>query len=105
MTRRRIPGIISIVAALSALAPALADACGNAVLATDKSIATVKEAEKILNEGDPAEARRRIEALMDGADEFDERTPSAKGPHQPRQTDHLPGQRPDRRSPGRAPQD
>ncbi len=79
MTRRRIYGIIPIVAALSALAPADAIACENAVLATDKDIAAVKEAEKILNAGDPVEARRRIKAIMGGADEFEEETPSAKG--------------------------
>lgn len=79
MTRLRIRGLIPIIAVLSALAPAPADACENAVLATEKSIAGVKEAEKILNEGDPAEARRRIEALMGGADQFNEQTPSAKG--------------------------
>lgn len=79
MVRERFRGIIPLVAALWALAPSPAGACGNSVLATDKTVAAVKEAEKILDDGDPAEARRRIEALMGDADEFDERTPSAKG--------------------------
>ncbi|HRI72317.1 MAG TPA: hypothetical protein PK156_49120 [Polyangium sp.] len=79
MTHRRILGILPIVAALSALVPADAIACGNVVLATDKAIATVKEAEKLLNDGNPAEARLKIEALMNGASGFDEQTPSAKG--------------------------
>ncbi len=68
-----------MVAALFALAPAHAHACENAVLATNEVIAGVKEAEKILNQGDPTQARSRIEALLGSADAFDERTPSAKG--------------------------
>lgn len=68
-----------IIAALWALTPSRGDACENAVLATDESVAAVQEAEKILNGGDPVEARRRIRQLLGGADEFNERTPSAKG--------------------------
>jgi hypothetical protein len=79
MARLRIHGIIPIVAVLCAFAPVPANACGNVVLATDKAVATVKEAEKLLNDGNPAEARRKIEALMNGASGFDEQTPSAKG--------------------------
>lgn len=79
MIRRRIHGIIPLVVVLSAFAPAPADACENAVLATDEVIAGVKEAEKLLNQGKPAQARGRIEALLAGAEGFDEQTPSAKG--------------------------
>lgn len=75
MMRRALP----LLAALAAFAPARSDACMNAVLATEKSIAGVKEAEQILNDGDPAKAQRRIKALLDGADRFREETPSAKG--------------------------
>ena len=78
MTRRRIHGIIPIVAALSTLAPAPANACENAVLATNEVIAAAKEAEKILNQGDPTQARRRIQGLLGGAEAFDERTPGAE---------------------------
>jgi hypothetical protein len=67
------------VAALATVMPSRTDACMNAVLATDKVIAGVKEAEKILDEGNPAEARLRIRGLLRGADAFDEKTPSAKG--------------------------
>lgn len=56
--------IIAAVAALWALTPSRSDACGNAVLATDKTVAAVKEAEKILDDGDPVEARRRIQDLV-----------------------------------------
>jgi len=79
MIRRRIHGLIPLVVVLSALAPTLADACENAVLATDEVIAGVKEAEKILNQGNPVDARDRIEVLLAGKNQFDERTPSAKG--------------------------
>lgn len=71
--------IIAAVAALWALTPSRGDACGNAVLATDKTVAAVKEAEKILDDGAPVEARRRIQDLLGGGEAFDERTPSAKG--------------------------
>lgn len=71
--------IVAAVAALWALAPARGDACENAVLATDKSVASVKEAEVSLDGGDPLKARRRIQEILGGADGFDERTPSAKG--------------------------
>jgi hypothetical protein len=79
MARQRSLMLIAAVAALWALPPSRGDACENAVLATDESVASVKKAEEILNGGDPVEARRRIHEILGGADEFDERTPSAKG--------------------------
>lgn len=79
MARQRSPRIIAAAAALLALAPSRGDACENAVLATDRSVAAVKEAEALLDGGDPAKARRRIKEILDGAEAFDERTPGAKG--------------------------
>lgn len=89
MARLRIHRFLPIVAPVFAcafalvlvlvLAPAPTDACENAVLATEQAVATVKEAEKLLNEGDPAQARRKVKEALGGADEFDERIPSAKG--------------------------
>ena len=98
--RQGLHRIIVVAAALWASTPSRSDACGNVVVATDKTVAAVKEAEKILNDGDPAEARRRISALfghapernrrahakhicevdlISDADAFSEKTPSAKG--------------------------
>lgn len=79
MARRHIHGLIPIVAILAALAPAPTDACENAILATDEAIAAVKAAEKLLNEGKPADALDKIYKTMGSADEFDEQTPSSKG--------------------------
>jgi predicted Zn-dependent protease len=103
MMRQGLHRIILVVAAaiLSTLTPSPGDACENAVLATEKTVAAVKDAEKILNNGDPAEALRRLRALLgqqvrprkrrppakhiceleliSDADAFAETTPSAKG--------------------------
>jgi predicted Zn-dependent protease len=96
--RQGLHRIIVVAAALWASTPSRGDACPNAVLATDKTVAAVKEAEKILDDGDPAEALRRIRALLgqvrprnrrapakhicefiSDADEFEAKTPSANG--------------------------
>ena len=96
--RQGLHQIIAVAAALWASTPSRGDACVNAVLATDKTVAAVKEAEKTLADGDPAAALRRIRALLgqapprnrrapakhscefiSDADAFEEKTPSAKG--------------------------
>ena len=62
--RQGLHRILVVAAALWASTPSRGDACVNAVLATDKTVSAVKEAEKILADGDPAEALRRIRALL-----------------------------------------
>lgn len=77
---RILPAFAPIAFAFAlAFEPAPTDACENAVLATETAVATVKEAEKLLNEGNPVEARRKVKEALGSADEFDERIPSAKG--------------------------
>jgi hypothetical protein len=71
--------VVIVAAALWASVPSRGDACPNAVLATDKTVAAVKEAEKLLDDGDPAEALRRIHDILGSFEVFQEDTPSAKG--------------------------
>jgi hypothetical protein len=90
--------IVVVAAALWASTPSRGDACMNGVLATDKTVAAVKEAEKTLDEGDPAEALRLVRAslgqvrprnrrepakhsceLIGEEDAFEENTPRTKG--------------------------
>src|SRR5271156_1624334 len=59
LMRRGLAWIVALAAALAATAPGAPRACFNAVAETDTSVAAVKEAERILNDGDPAEARAR----------------------------------------------
>ena len=96
--RQGLHRILVVAAVLWASTPSRGDACVNAVLATDKTVSAVKEAEKSLADGDPAEALRRIRALLgqapprnrrapakpicefiSDADAFEEKTPSARG--------------------------
>jgi hypothetical protein len=62
---RRLPVQLLGGAALvfAATAPTGARACMNAVVETDETVAAMKKAERILDEGDPEDARGRVEAL------------------------------------------
>jgi hypothetical protein len=71
--------MIALAALLAATLAPRTDACMNEVLATDEAIAAVKEAEKVLDDGDPAKARKGVLKALGGASEFKESTPSSKG--------------------------
>jgi hypothetical protein len=72
-------GWILAAVVASAAVPSPSDACGNAVLATDKVVAAVKEAEQILDDGDPADARARVDAILGQAEGFGDGTPVSRG--------------------------
>ena len=76
---RSIAASLAVVAALWVSAPSRGDACGNAVLATEKIVAAVKDAEKMLDDGNPAEGRRLIVEALGDADEIEPDTALNRG--------------------------
>jgi len=57
-------GIVALAAGLAAHAPAAARACSNAVAEVEPTVAGVKEAEELLNDGDPGGARDRVSRVL-----------------------------------------
>jgi hypothetical protein len=62
--RRRLPAIVTFAAALVASAPSRAEACSNAVRDADDIVSSCHEAERLLDDGDPGEARTRAAKLV-----------------------------------------
>src|SRR4051794_31817486 len=79
--RRGLPAILALAAALAAAAPSGARACMNAVFEADEVIASFKEAERRLNDGDPAEARALMSKVIDTISLVERHLPSESGLH------------------------
>jgi hypothetical protein len=73
--QRALAAGLAVIAAAWVSFPSRGDACENAVLATDENVAAVKDAERLLDEGKPAAARKRLKKALGDLDEFKPDTP------------------------------
>lgn len=66
--RRGLLAVVTLAAALAGAAPSGAEACTNAVHEADNIVASCRSAERLLNDGDPGEARAQAAKLVDTLD-------------------------------------